>query len=262
MLEGKNQSVIVSGESGAGKTQSTKYIMEYLAQVDALSKIDSLEALMRPETMTSQHKSETEDAVLASNPILEVLKERNYHIFYQLCSAAPAAEKEQLGLDKWESFHYLNQGRAGVVKNMNDVEEFKATQEALSTLGMSVSTQWNIFRLCAALLHIGNIKIIDSEARVEASEISVTDPALAKGCELLGIDAKEFVKWVTKKQTVIGRDKYEKDIKKDAAIVARDSVTKVIYTKLFDWLVKSINKNLKRESNSEQHFIGVLDIYG
>ncbi|ORY37287.1 hypothetical protein BCR33DRAFT_683196 [Rhizoclosmatium globosum] len=314
MLEGKNQSVIVSGESGAGKTQSTKYIMEYLAQVDALSKIDSLEALMRPETMISQHKSETEDAVLASNPILESFgnakttrndnssrfgkfvelffsdpssgsvritgaqirtyllersrlifqpdTERNYHIFYQLCAAAPAAEKEQLGLDKWETFHYLNQGRAGVVKNMNDVEEFKATQEALSTLGMSVSTQWNIFRLCAALLHIGNIKIIDSEARVEASEISATDPALAKGCELLGIDAKEFVKWVTKKQTVIGRDKYEKDIKKDAAIVARDSVTKVIYTKLFDWLVKSINKNLKRDSNSEQHFIGVLDIYG
>ncbi|KAJ3282877.1 Myosin type-2 heavy chain 1, partial [Rhizoclosmatium sp. JEL0117] len=311
MLEGKNQSVIVSGESGAGKTQSTKYIMQYLAVVDSISKIDTLEALMRPEAMTIQ-KSETEDAVLASNPILESFgnakttrndnssrfgkfvelffsdpksgsvritgaqvrtyllersrlifqpeTERNYHIFYQLCAAAPAAERKQLGLDKWESFHYLNQGRAGVVKNINDIEDFKATQEALSTLGMSVSMQWDIFRLCAAILHIGNIVVTESGA--EGSTIAESDVALSQCCELLGINAKDFVKWVTKKQTVIGKEKFVKDMKKDVAVVARDSVTKVIYTKLFDWLVKAINKNLKRESNNEQHFIGVLDIYG
>ncbi|KAJ3012294.1 UNVERIFIED_CONTAM: Myosin type-2 heavy chain 1 [Siphonaria sp. JEL0065] len=313
MLQGKNQSVIVSGESGAGKTQSTKYIMQYLAVVDSLSKVDSVEVLMRPGAMNAGiKKSETEDAVLASNPILESFgnakttrndnssrfgkfvelffsdpisgqvritgakirtyllersrlifqpaTERNYHIFYQLCAAVPAAEKKQLGLDKWESFHYLNQGKAGVVRNVNDVEEFKATQDALSTLGMSVSMQWDIFRLCAALLHIGNISVAASG--VEGSAISATDPALEKACELLGIDKAEFVKWVTKKQTVIGREKFVKDLKLDMALVSRDSVTKVIYTKLFDWLVRAINKNLKRDSTPEQQFIGVLDIYG
>ncbi|KAJ3068891.1 Myosin type-2 heavy chain 1 [Podochytrium sp. JEL0797] len=313
MLEGKNQSVIVSGESGAGKTQSTKYIMQYLAVVDSLSKIDSVEALMRPEAVSAGIKrSETEEAVLASNPILESFgnakttrndnssrfgkfvelffsdpnsgsvritgakvrtyllersrlifqpaTERNYHIFYQLCAAVPAAEKKQLGLTAWDSFHYLNQGNAGVVRNLNDVEEFKATQDALSTLGMSVSRQWDIFRICAGLLHIGNIHVLESGT--DGSTISATDPALKLATELLGINQQEFVKWITKKQTTIGREKFVKDLKLEVAVVSRDSVTKVIYTKLFDWLVGSINKNLQRDSTDDQCFIGVLDIYG
>ncbi|KAJ3132722.1 Myosin type-2 heavy chain 1 [Physocladia obscura] len=312
MLEGTNQSVIVSGESGAGKTQSTKYIMQYLAVVDSLSKFDSIEALQRPESVSNEiRKSETEEAVLASNPILESFgnakttrndnssrfgkfvelffsspssgavritgakvrtyllersrlifqpaTERNYHIFYQLCAAVPAAEKKQLGLDKWESFHYLNQGNAGIVRNINDVEEFKETQNALSTLGMSVSMQWDIFRLCAAILHIGNTQIIDSEN--DASSISSSDGALEKAAELLGIEKADFVKWVTHKQTGF-KEKILKPLNAKAALVARDSVTKVIYTKLFDWLVKAINKNLKRDSTDDQNFIGVLDIYG
>ncbi|KAI8609162.1 P-loop containing nucleoside triphosphate hydrolase protein [Chytriomyces sp. MP71] len=317
MLEGKNQSVIVSGESGAGKTQSTRYIMQYLAVVDSLSKIDSVEALMRPESMTigsggGLQRSETEEAVLASNPILESFgnaktsrndnssrfgkfvelffsnpesgavritgakvrtyllersrlifqpkTERNYHIFYQLCAAVPAAERKHLALDKWEAYHYLNQGKAGVVRNMNDVDEYKLTMDALSTLGMSVSTQWEIFGICAALLHIGNIKI--SEAGSDGSAISDSDPAVGHCARLLGINKPDFIKWVTKKQTTVGREKYVKDLKVDTALVARDSVTKVVYTKLFDWLVKSINKSLKRDSTNDQKFIGVLDIYG
>ncbi|KAJ3259234.1 Myosin type-2 heavy chain 1 [Chytriomyces hyalinus] len=313
MLEGHNQSVIVSGESGAGKTQSTRYIMQYLAVVDSLSKIDSVEALMRPESMNAEVKrSETEEAVLASNPILESFgnakttrndnssrfgkfvelffsnpssgsvritgakvrtyllersrlifqpkTERNYHIFYQLCAAVPAAERKHLALDRWETFHYLNQGNAGVVRNMNDVEEYKLTMDALSTLGMSVSTQWEIFGICAAVLHIGNVKILTSGN--DGSSIAENDPAVENCARLLGINKSDFIKWVTKKQTTVGREKYVKDLKSDLALVARDSVTKVIYTKLFDWLVKNINKSLKRDSTNDQNFIGVLDIYG
>ncbi|KAJ3232825.1 Myosin type-2 heavy chain 1, partial [Chytriomyces hyalinus] len=335
MLEGNNQSVIVSGESGAGKTQSTRYIMQYLAVVDSLSKLDSVEALMRPESMHSGVKrSETEDAVLASNPILEsfgnakttrndnssrfgkfgelffsdpssgsvritgakvrtyllerlifqpktgficalfssdynpygirnkisLQKERNYHIFYQLCAAVPAAERKHLALDHWEKFHYLNQGNAGVVRNVNDAEEHKITMDALSTLGMSVATQWEIFAICAAVLHIGNIKITSDGN--DGCAISNNDPAIEHCARLLGINKTDFIKWVTKKQTTVGKEKYIKDLKPDLALVARDSVTKVVYTKLFDWLVRNINKSLKRDSTNDQNFIGVLDIYG
>ncbi|KAJ3021208.1 UNVERIFIED_CONTAM: Myosin type-2 heavy chain 1, partial [Siphonaria sp. JEL0065] len=303
MLRGKNQSVIVSGESGAGKTQSTKYIMQYLAVVDSLSK-GNLENVVH---------SETEDAVLATNPILESfgnakttrndnssrfgkfvelffsdpetgqikitgaqirtyllersrlihqpMDERNYHIFYQLCAAAPAAERKQLGLETWQKFKYLNQGNAGVVRNVDDLEEFKATQVALSTLGMSVSTQWNIFRICAALLHLGNIDISQDPNKDEASCVA-DSVALIKASELLGIDQADFVKWLTHHKKKIGKETYEKDLKVDMALVSRDSVTKVIYTKLFDWLVRAINKNLKRDSTADQKIIGVLDIYG
>ncbi|KAJ3349531.1 Myosin type-2 heavy chain 1 [Entophlyctis luteolus] len=312
MLNGQNQSVIVSGESGAGKTQSTKYIMQYLAVVDTLSKQNSVEALMRPESFGKNiQRSETEEAVLASNPILESFgnakttrndnssrfgkfvelffsspyssnvritgakirtyllersrlifqpaTERNYHIFYQLCAAVPAAERKQLGLDKWESFHYLNQGNAGIVRNINDVEEFKATQNAFSTLGMSVSIQWEIFKICAAILHIGNTKITDNGN--EGSSISLEDPAIILATDLLGINKFEFVKWISHKQTGF-KEKILKPLNVKSSLVSRDSVTKVIYTKLFDWLVLAINKNLMRESTDSQNFIGVLDIYG
>ncbi|KAJ3283673.1 Myosin type-2 heavy chain 1 [Rhizoclosmatium sp. JEL0117] len=300
MLDGKNQSVVISGESGAGKTQSTRYIMQYLALADSLGKNGNLGS------------STTEDAVLASNPILEAFgnakttrndnssrfgkfiqlffsdplagnvritgaqvktyllersrlisqpdTERNYHIFYQLCAGAPLAEKEELGLGSWESYHYLRQGNAGVMPKVDDVEEFKITQEAFSTLGVKVSVQWSIFKLCAALLHIGNIIISDSGG---AASISESDSSLIKACELLGLSSKDFVKWITKKQTIIGRETYLKDVKVESAVIARDSVAKVIYTKLFDYLVQIINKNLSMESDPIHHpFIGVLDIYG
>ncbi|KAJ3239300.1 Myosin type-2 heavy chain 1 [Chytriomyces hyalinus] len=309
MLTGKNQSVIVSGESGAGKTQSTKYIMQYLAVVDSLTKARSEAKIL---------KSETEDAVLASNPILESFgnakttrndnssrfgkfvelffsdrdshsvritgakirtyllersrlifqpeSERNYHIFYQLCAAAPAAEKKRLSLDRWETFHYLNQGRAGVVKTINDIHDFKDTQDALSTVGIPVESQWDIFKICAALLHLGNVKVkpAEKDGSLDKSESSIAndDSALETFTTLLGIKKADFVQSVTKKQTTIRNDTMVTSLSVDLANVTRDSVTKAIYTKLFDWLVRIINRDLKRESVHGQNFIGVLDIYG
>ncbi|KAI9334545.1 P-loop containing nucleoside triphosphate hydrolase protein [Obelidium mucronatum] len=303
MLEGRNQSVIVSGESGAGKTESTKYIMQYLAIVDSLQK-DQLQARVEREGMIpsvleiiTPVRSGTEEAVLASNPILEFVelvfsdsssgavkitgaKIRTYllersrlifqpangfayflygclnetiHIFYQLCAAAPDNHRESLGLDSWEAFHYLRQGKAGVVNTLDDSSLFVRTQDALSLLG-------TFSKSVPALLHIGNISIVPSDT--DGSSISTTDAALLQSCDLLGINKTDFIKWVTKKQTVVGREKYIKDLKADMALVSRDSVTKVIYSKLFDWLVRAINSNLKRDSTPDEKCIGVLDIYG
>ncbi|KAI9352487.1 P-loop containing nucleoside triphosphate hydrolase protein [Zopfochytrium polystomum] len=315
MLNGTNQSIIVSGESGAGKTQSTKYIMRYFATVDALSKIDETEALMRPDVVDNVlqgGQSDIERAVLATNPILESFgnaktirndnssrfgkfielffskpetgsvritgakirtyllersrlifqpsEERNYHIFYQLCAAIPVAEKQELGLDTWQSFFYLNQGKAGVVSTINDIADFADTQRAFSTVGVPVSKQWQIFRLCAALLHIGNIQIL---AQGEGgSTIADTDPALIKAVELLEIDQASFVKWTTKRQITTRGEKFVKELTKEQATVLRDSTAKFIYTKLFDWLVDTVNASLKRDLKDAEQFIGVLDIYG
>ncbi|KAI8826621.1 P-loop containing nucleoside triphosphate hydrolase protein [Fimicolochytrium jonesii] len=296
----KNQSIIVSGESGAGKTQSARYIMRYFATVESAG--------------ASSGESEVERSVLATNPIMEAFgnskttrndnssrfgkymeilfstpteknpsvritgakirtyllersrlifqpaTERNYHIFYQLCAGAPAAERKDLGLGSWESFFYLNQGGMGTIPGVDDAAEFVETSKALSDVGISLQTQWAIFKICAALLHMGNIKI---EAKRDESHIADDDAAMQMATSLLGVDVKEFKKWITKKQIITRSEKIVSNVNQYQAVVGRDSVAKFIYSMLFDWLVKVINVNLAKEGvEDNQRFIGVLDIYG
>ncbi|KAJ3275583.1 Myosin type-2 heavy chain 1 [Terramyces sp. JEL0728] len=304
-----NQSIIVSGESGAGKTQSAKYVMRYFATVDELSTSRAGSATDIANSSTS-----IEDAVLSTNPIMEAFgnskttrndnssrfgkyieilfekkphdpasvtivgarirtyllersrltfqpdSERNYHIFYQLCAAAPAAERAELGIGAWDSFFYLNQGKTGTVNGVDDAEEFAITQKGMSVVGISVSTQWDIFKICAALLHIGNIKITDSRG---AAQIDENDHALGIASKLLGVDPAEFRKWLIKKQITTRSEKIISDANTYQAITSRDSIAKYIYSLLFDWIVKIVNTKLDTvQTSKEGRFIGVLDIYG
>ncbi|KAG4097651.1 hypothetical protein H8356DRAFT_1308897 [Neocallimastix lanati (nom. inval.)] len=311
LKENRNQSIIVSGESGAGKTQSAKYIMRYFATVDDIDKNRS-----EPESEDiGVAMSEIEEAVLATNPIMEAfgnakttrndnssrfgkyieiqflkdpnsqrvkicgaktrtyllersrlvfqpLTERNYHIFYQLCAGCPAAERKELGISTFEEYHYLNQGGEGTIPGVDDVEEFAVTQKALSAIGIPVSLQWSIFRLCAALLHIGNIEI--SKTRNDDSQINSSDPALEIACKLLGVSPIEFSKWIIKKQIRTRMETIVANRKSYDALVCRDSIAKFLYSKLFDWLVDMVNKNLayEKKEKDDLSFIGVLDIYG
>ncbi|KAJ3218489.1 Myosin type-2 heavy chain 1 [Dinochytrium kinnereticum] len=307
----KNQSIIVSGESGAGKTQSAKYIMRYFAVVDNLEKQFSQES---GSHSASGNKSEIEEAVLSTNPIMEAFgnskttrndnssrfgkyieiifskpkgsdsnvritgakirtyllersrlifqpaTERNYHIFYQLCAAVPAAERKELGLGKWSDFFYLNQGGTGTIPGIDDVAELAITQQALSTIGISVSTQWDIFKICAALLHIGNIKIT---ANREEAQIADDDASLIFATTLLGLNKQDFRKWIVKKQIITRSEKITSNLNLSQALIGRDSIAKFIYSMLFDWLVKVVNNNLTRDTSEDNlTFIGVLDIYG
>ncbi|KAG4095173.1 P-loop containing nucleoside triphosphate hydrolase protein [Neocallimastix lanati (nom. inval.)] len=312
LREKKNQSIIVSGESGAGKTQSAKYIMRYFASVDELDQTFDGDADINEGGM-----SEVEEAVLATNPIMEAFgnakttrndnssrfgkyieiqfhkdeasgrvkicgaktriyllersrlvfqpkTERNYHIFYQLCSGCPAAERKELGITTFDQYHYLRQGGEGTIPNVDDVEEFEITQRALSAIGVSVNMQWAIFKVCAALLHIGNIEV--KESRNGDAQINTSDEALEIASRLLGVKPVEFSKWMVKKQIHARSETIVTNLKKYDAIVSRDSVAKFIYSLLFDWLVKMINKNLavdeSKYSSDSISFIGVLDIYG
>ncbi|KAJ5595813.1 hypothetical protein N7450_002271 [Penicillium hetheringtonii] len=303
LRDGKNQTIVVSGESGAGKTVSAKYIMRYFA---------TRESAEKPGKYTSSQAdaiSETEEQILATNPVMEAfgnakttrndnssrfgkyieimfdektniigakirtyllersrlvfqpLKERNYHIFYQLVAGASDEERQELGLLPVEEFEYLNQGGTPIIDGVDDKAEFDATRKSLATIGVPVENQTEIFRVLAALLHLGNVKI--TATRTD-SQLSASEPSLVRACEMLGIDVNEFAKWIVKKQLITRGEKITSNLTQQQATVVRDSVAKFIYSSLFDWLVDKINRKLATEEvlNRVVTFIGVLDIYG
>lgn len=302
--DGKNQTIVVSGESGAGKTVSAKYIMRYFASVEEDSETRS--------KVGSEHKADMSDVerqILATNPIteafgnakttrndnssrfgkyLEILfnektfiigarvrtyllersrlvfqpnSERNYHIFYQMLAAMAEDEKLALGLTSAEDYNYTNQGDAITIPGVDDAKDFDLTKESLSLIGIAEDKQSEIYKLLAALLHIGNIEI--SATRNDA-HLSADEPNLVKACELLGIDPYTFSKWCVKKQITTRSEKIVSNLNHKQAIVARDSFAKYIYSALFDWLVDHINVDLcpAHVKKNAVSFIGVLDIYG
>ena len=299
----QNQTIVVSGESGAGKTVSAKYIMRYFA---------SVEEEMSSNLGNLQHQvemSETEERILATNPIMEAFgnakttrndnssrfgkyleilfddhtaiigaklrtyllersrlvyqpaEERNYHIFYQMLAGLSDEAKTKLHLTTPADYFYMNQGGDTEIKGISDSDEFKITTDALELVGFDATAQEQIFQIMAALLHIGNIEI--KKTRNDAS-LSSDEPSLLIACELLGIDASGFAKWITKKQIVTRSEKIVSNLNFAQALVARDSVAKFIYSTLFDWLVENINNVLCNPEVVDQisSFIGVLDIYG
>ncbi|KAJ5584086.1 uncharacterized protein N7459_003886 [Penicillium hispanicum] len=303
LRDGKNQTIVVSGESGAGKTVSAKYIMRYFA---------TRESSDQPGKYTTSRAdaiSETEEQILATNPVMEAfgnakttrndnssrfgkyieimfddrtniigakirtyllersrlvfqpLKERNYHIFYQLVAGATDEQKQELSLMAVEEFDYLNQGGTPIIDGVDDKAEFEATRKSLATIGVSEQDQTEIFRVLAALLHLGNVKI--TATRTDSS-LSSSESSLVRACEMLGIDVNEFAKWIVKKQLITRGEKITSNLTQQQAIVVRDSVAKFIYSSLFDWLVDKINRGLATDEVllKVQTFIGVLDIYG
>lgn len=314
LRENRNQSIIVSGESGAGKTQSAKYIMRYFATIDMIDK--SFPGSQDDLSMLNNGMSEVEEAVLATNPIMEAFgnaktsrndnssrfgkyieiqflknkkddsikiagaqtrtyllersrlvfqpaTERNYHIFYQLCAGCPAAERKDLCITSFDQYNYLNQGGDGTIPGVDDEAEFSITQRALSATGIPVSLQWSVFKVCAALLHIGNIEI--KSTRNGDSMVQENDPAVVNATRLLGIPATDFCKWIMKKQIKARTEVIVTNLNQTDALVGRDSIAKFLYSQLFEWLVQMINKNLALTGvpdDATLSFIGVLDIYG
>ncbi|CAG2205322.1 MYO5 [Mytilus edulis] len=230
----QNQSIIVSGESGAGKTVSAKYAMRYFAMVGG-----------------SQAETQVEKRVLASNPIMEAIgnakttrndnssrfgkyielsfnkkneiigahmrtylleksrvvyqasDERNYHIFYQMCASSDLPEFKKFQLMAAGDFFYTAHGGDPVINGVDDAEDLGDTRDALLLLGISAKDQMMIFQILAAILHFGNVRI--KEAEGETSEISAKDKHLQLMCQLLGIEESQMRMWLcNKKFTTVG----------------------------------------------------------
>lgn len=289
--EKSNISIIVSGESGAGKTVSAKYAMRYFAAVGGsesetqierkvLASSPIMEAIGNAKTTRNDNSSRfgkftkllfnndisamsltgaTMQTYLLekSRVVFQAPDERNYHIFYQLCAGRD--KFPELMLDHPDKFRFLNQGEAPEIPKVSDANEFEDTLKALSTLGFSNEEINNIIRVIAGILHLGNILI--NEADRDASSIASNDLSLSIMSDILKLNKAELLQWLTTRQIESMHDTVLIPMNKATAEAARDALAKHIYSKVFHYIVRTVNRNLINP-RKEDNFIGVLDIYG
>jgi len=285
----KNQSIIVSGESGAGKTVSAKYAMRYFANVAGLleeTQIEKkvlasspiMEAIGNAKTIRNDNSSRFGKYIELgfiqnhicgasmrtyllekSRVVYQAADERNYHIFYQLCTQSNQSEMRSLALLPADQFRYTSEGNAITIKGVNDAQLFLETREALTLLGIENKIQMSIFRLLSSILHLGNVII--NEGDEETTFIQESDRSFATFASLLKIDPSRMRTWLCNKRIKTGVEVVNTTLNLNQALFARDALAKHIYSQLFNWIVDEINKSLEFHGQ-RQSFIGVLDIYG
>ncbi|XP_020231511.1 myosin-9 isoform X2 [Cajanus cajan] len=292
--EEKSNCILVSGESGAGKTETTKMLMRYLAYLggnaasegrtveqQVLESNPVLEAFGNAKTVRNDNSSRFGKFVeiqfdkrgrisgaairtylLEKSRVCQVSDpERNYHCFYLLC-ASPPEEKEKFKLGDPRSFHYLNQSNCYDLVGVNAAQEYLSTKRAMDIVGISQEEQDAIFRVVASILHLGNIKF----AKSEDTDSSVLEDEESKfhlqiTAELLMCDPVALEGALLERVMVTPEEIIKRSLDPLGAAVSRDGLAKMLYSRLFDWLVHKINSSIGQDPSSKC-LIGVLDIYG
>uniref|UniRef100_A0ABI8A2B3 Myosin motor domain-containing protein n=1 Tax=Felis catus TaxID=9685 RepID=A0ABI8A2B3_FELCA len=298
LIEPVNQSIIVSGESGAGKTWTSRCLMKFYAVVAA-----------SPTSLESHKIAERiEQRILNSNPVMEAFgnactlrnnnssrfgkfiqlqlnsaqqmtgaavqtyllektrvtcqasSERNFHIFYQICKGASVDERLQWHLPEGASFSWLPNPERTLEEDC-----FQVTREAMLHLGIDIPTQNNIFQVLAGLLHLGNIWFADSKD--EAQSCQLMDDAkcsIRTSASLLQLPEDPLLETLQIRTIRAGRQQqvFQKPCSRAECDTRRDCLAKLVYARLFDWLVSVINSSICADPDSWTTFIGLLDVYG
>lgn len=299
---GENQCVIISGESGAGKTEAAKQIMQYIANVSVddkssvnleISKIKDMVLATNPllesfgcaktlrNNNSSRHGKYLEIHFNPSNyqpvaahitnyllekqrVVLQITNERNFHIFYQFTKCCPPQYQQQFGIQGPETYIYTSAANCVSVDGIDDHKDFQDTIKAMEVIGLRSQEQDQIFRMLALILWIGNISFVeDDQGNAAIRDETVTNFV----AYLLETDNEIVKKSITEKivQTSHGARRgstYHSPLNIVQATAVRDTLAKAIYNNLFDWIVERVNMSLKSSGSLEKKSIGILDIYG
>ncbi|XP_051135893.1 myosin-2-like isoform X2 [Andrographis paniculata] len=289
MTDNTNQSIIVSGVSGSGKTEIAKIALLCLTAFSGVSDaIESeilqmsciLEAFGNAKTARNDNSSrfgklievyfsgtghicgaKVQTLLLEKSRVVQLAQgERSYHIFYQLCSGAPSDLRGRLRLKKASDYNYLNQSDCMKIHNIDDAQKFHTLVEALYTLRIGKEDQEHVFEMVAAILWLGNISFLvtDNQNHVEV----VADEALSNAASLIGCSENELMLALSTRKIQAGKDKVTRRLTQQQAIEARDALAKFIYANLFDWLLQEINSSLANRKHDTGRSITILDIYG
>nr|XP_010905572.2 myosin-1 isoform X1 [Elaeis guineensis] len=288
MRDGVNQSIIISGESGAGKTETAKIAMQYLAALGGGSGIEYeilqtntiLESFGNARTSRNNNSSrfgklieihfssagkicgaKIQTFLLEKSRVVQrATGERSYHVFYQLCAGAPLHLKEQLKLKAANEYKYLKQSDCVRIDDVDDAQRFQMLMQALDTVQIPKEDQENAFAMLAAVLWLGNIdfSVIDNENHVEV----VLCEGVVNAANLLGCKVPDLMLALSTHKIRAGNDDIVQKLTLSQATDTRDALAKSIYASLFDWLVEQINKSLQMGKCHTGRSISILDIYG
>ncbi|KAI8374948.1 P-loop containing nucleoside triphosphate hydrolase protein [Choanephora cucurbitarum] len=292
----ENQSILITGESGAGKTENTKFVIQYLTAVasgtifnrnkEQIDKLQNqilqanpiLESFGNAQTIRNNNSSRfgkfiriefnDQAQICGANFEWYLLeksrvhqqspKERNYHIFYQLLEAEQDIKQQLLLEGHVDDYQFIKQSNKKI-EGVDDAKEFQSLSKSLDIMGLNEKEKLDLFRMVAAVLHLGNIGVNDYRDRAEIRDFA----AVERVCHLLGVSAEDFKKALLSPRIKAGRD-WVTQAKSPAQVVASiDALAKTLYERNFAYLVERINKAIDgQKSKDKLGFIGVLDIAG
>ncbi|XP_071825840.1 unconventional myosin-Ib-like isoform X2 [Apostichopus japonicus] len=293
----RDQCVIISGESGSGKTEASKVVMQYVAAVcgkgvevdkvkeQLLQSNPVLEAFGNAKTNRNDNSSRfgkymdiefdfkgdpiggviTNYLLEKSRVVSQAKGERNFHIFYQLLSGGTDVLIEELGLDRDpEKYFFLNQTNVKRIADVDDKENFAITQKAMQVIGFTDEEILSTYKLVAGILKLGNIQFEAYTTENGTEGVKITNQEdLDAVCELFVCERHEMMHALTKRTVHGGRnEKVTTALDSTQAYYARDALCKATYDRVFSWIVKTINQSIRVSSHSGRKVMGVLDIYG
>uniref|UniRef100_A0AAQ5YZH6 Myosin motor domain-containing protein n=1 Tax=Amphiprion ocellaris TaxID=80972 RepID=A0AAQ5YZH6_AMPOC len=289
--EGKDQCILISGESGAGKTEASKKILQYYAitcpaseQVQTvkdrlLQSNPVLEAFGNAKTLRNDNSSrfgkymdiqfDFKGAPVGGHIINYLLEksrvvhqnhgERNFHIFYQLIEGGEEDLLRRLGLERSPlQYQYLVKGNCPKVSSINDRSDWKVVRKALTVIGFNEDEE--LLNIIASVLHLGNVQY----GGEEGSACITSDTQIKYLARLLGVNGSVLTEALTHKKIIAKGEELMSPLNLEQASSARDALSKAVYGRTFTWLVNKINASLAYTDDSHKHYsvIGLLDIYG
>uniref|UniRef100_A0A3B3XM75 Myosin IB n=1 Tax=Poecilia mexicana TaxID=48701 RepID=A0A3B3XM75_9TELE len=291
----KDQCILITGESGAGKTEASKLVMSYVAAVcgkgQEVNKVKEqllqsnpvLEAFGNAKTVRNDNSSRFGKYMdiefdfkgdplggVISNYLLEksrVVKqprgERNFHIFYQLLSGASDDTLKKLKLERdFSKYNYLSLDSA-TVSGLDDAANFRTVRNAMQIVGFMEDEMQSVLELVAAVLKLGNIEFKPESRCNGMDESRIKDKNdLKEMCELLGTEQSVLERAFSYRTVEAKMEKVSTTLNVAQAYYARDALAKNLYSRLFSWLVTRINESIKAQAKTRHKVMGVLDIYG
>ncbi|XP_077947267.1 unconventional myosin-X isoform X1 [Gasterosteus aculeatus] len=289
-----SQCVLISGESGAGKTESTKLLLKFLSVMsqnsagapltERTTRVEQalvqsspiMEAFGNAKTVYNNNSSRfgkfiqlhfSQNGNIQGGCIIDYLLEknrvvrqnpgeRNYHIFYSLLAGADKDHRDMFLLSEGpESYHYLSQSGCVEDGSLDDKQLFDSVMAALSVMEFTEEEIRDVFKLLSAVLQMGNIEFMTAGGAQITSKGVVSNVS-----ELLGLDSFQLSEVLTQRSMILRGEEICSPLTVEQAVDSRDSVAMALYSQCFSWIIMRINQKIKGKDNFKS--IGILDIFG